>query len=134
MEFIEEFLKQHGSGLIGQLTEKVGFSADKAGAFLPRLLNSVMKLVGDGKLDLANLLSGNGVSELLAKLDIGGLAGSIGIEPEKAEAGVKEVGPSMISSLQGMADSPEQLLGMLGGDQGGILGSVGKLAGDLFKK
>jgi hypothetical protein len=36
--------------------------------------------------------------------------------------------------LQGMADSPEQLLGMLGGDQGGILGSVGKLAGDLFKK
>lgn len=135
MSFIENFLNQRSGGLIDALTSKLGVTGDQAGGLLNGVLNQVTGLFTGGGLDASTLLGGDAVGSIMSKLNLSGLAETAGVTPEQAEAGAREVVPEVVRDLRDKADDPADLLGLLGGgDAGGMLGSVGKLAGGFFKK
>ncbi|MEM7230211.1 MAG: hypothetical protein AAF432_15495 [Planctomycetota bacterium] len=128
-ELIDSLMKSKGQELIGQLTQKLGFSNAQGEGLLGGLLEQLGGLFTGGKAEPSQLLGGD-LSGLMGNLDFNALASKAGVSAEQAEAGVKEVGPNLMSEVQGMMDGPDDLLKMVtGGDAGGLLGKVGGLFG-----
>lgn len=75
------------------------------------------QLLGGGAAGLAGLLKGLDANDLLGRIDVGALAGRLGVEPGIAEAAIRKIAP--------------HLQALVGGGPGGRLGS---LAGGLFGK
>jgi hypothetical protein len=135
VNLIQEFLQQHGSELISQLVQRVGFDPAQAARFLPAAGQQVMGLLGGGELDLGSLLGGGDISSLLTRFDTEGLAQESGVSVEKAREGLESIGPQLLSGLSDQAGGADALMGALGGDSGGgLLGAAGKLAGGFFNK
>jgi hypothetical protein len=122
---IEALLEEHSGVLLSTLIESGGFETGKANNFLPAALSGIGKVIGSGDLDLdlASLLEGGGggVSELLGKLDIAGIASSAGLEEGRAQSGLACLVPGVISLLGDQAGGVEGLLGMLDGPGEGRL-------------
>jgi len=146
MGILDDLLQQHGGELLGVLQARAGFSADEASRFLPPALGQMLEAARGGGLDLASLLGGGGaagVTELITKMDPGGLAAEADVEVGKARSGLESLLPVALALLQQHAGGASGLLSLLGsqsgqigqsGEGGGALGAVAGLAGSLFGK
>ena len=127
---IQAIIEKYGPALTRQLTSKSGFTPTEAQGFVPALIEKVVGVVKGGGVDLKSLFGGN-VSSLIAKLDLASLAKTAGVDRAKAEAGAREVVPSLVAQLQSDPGGLEGLLGkagMAGGAQD-LMKKAGKLFG-----
>lgn len=135
---LESLLKEHADEFLGALTGAGGLESEEAKSLLPPALDGIGQAVASGGLDLGSLLGGGGegISSLLGKLDLAGIASSAGIGESRAQTGLESLIPVVLSLLGDKSGGAENLLGMLsgGGDAGGALGNLGGLAGKLFGK
>jgi len=133
---IESILREHGGELLGALEGAGGLSSDQAESLLPPAIGGIGDALSSGDLDIGRLLGGGGVSSLLGKLDVGGIAAQAGLEEGQARSGLQALIPVALSLLGDKAGGAEGLLSMFGGEsQGGAgnaLGAVTGLAGKLF--
>jgi polyhydroxyalkanoate synthesis regulator phasin len=125
---IRKFLQSQGPALIRSLVSKLGITSPQASTFLSALTQKAKGAVESGDADPKSLLAGD-TESLLSKLDLDGLARETGIERSKAEAGAREVVPSLVAFAREHAGA---LGGLLGGKGAGGLGDMMKKAGGMF--
>ena len=137
-EMLESLMKEHADEFLGALTGAGGLESQEARGLLPPALDAIGQAVGSGGLDLGSLLGGggDGISALLGRLDVAGIASAAGIGESRAQAGLESLIPVVLSLLGDKSGGAENLLGMLsgGGDAGNALGTLGGMAGKLFGK
>lgn len=121
-EIVTEALAERGGVWIGKLASQFGFTAAQAEGLVPAALERIAALLQNGTLDVS---SGLDAGSVLSNLNVGELAGKVGIEADKAAEGLEGVLPEVVSTIQEKAGGAEGLLSMLGG--GGIGGAAGKL-------
>lgn len=133
MEFIQQFMKEQGAGVVSGLVSKLGISSEQSEQFLPAAVQKILDAVKSGGFDLGALAGGGGISSLIAKIDTAGLASEVGVDEAKASAGIEAVAPPLLASLKEKAGGVGDILSMLGSETGGLLSGAGKFAGKLFK-
>lgn len=132
-EMVQKLIQERGPELVQSLVSKVGFSAEEAQGFLPVAVEKLMAALQGGGLDFGELLGGGGVASLLSKLNTREIAADSGLDEAKAEAGLGELVPNVLSALKEQSGGAEGLLSALGGGKSdGLLGAAGGLAGKLF--
>lgn len=137
---LEAILKEHGGDLLSSMIGSGGLDSGQAERLLPPALEGIGGALGDGGLDLGDLLGGGegAVGALLGKLDIGAIASSAGLGSDETLAGLTSLIPVVVSLLSdkvGGGAGAEGLMSMLsGGDGSDALGAIGGLAGKLFGK
>jgi hypothetical protein len=144
---LETLLNENGTELLAALTGSGGLDANQAESLLPAALNGIGDAVSGGGLDLGSLMGGGGegITALLGKLDIAGIASSAGLETGQAQTGLTSLIPVVLSLLgneAGGAGGAEGILSLLGGaggtsdtsDTSAALGALGGIAGKLFGK
>lgn len=91
-----------------------------------------MELVKGGKLDVASLVGGGGVSGMIGKLGLGAISKQVGVDEAKAKAtaGATAIVPGILESFGKQAGGLAGLAGLVSGAKGGAKGG----AGDLLKK
>ncbi|HED53574.1 MAG TPA: hypothetical protein ENJ00_05165 [Phycisphaerales bacterium] len=130
---LEQLLASHKDELLGALTSKLGVSSDQAGGFLSKLIGMIQSLIGDGKLDVQDLLKGD-VSSLTGKLNMDELGGLLGGGKEQAEQGLSAVIGPLSEKIGGLGDAGDLLGKITGNDSGGGGGIMGAIGGILGKK
>lgn len=120
--------------LIETLTSKLGLPEGKAIDFLREALAKLQGMFAGGDLNVAKLLGSGSGESLASVLDLGSIAGLVGGDQGKAQAGVGAVLDTLKGKLTG-ADDPEGLLGsaMSGLDQDGDGLDAGDIMGGLKK-
>ena len=133
---LESILKQHGGELLSAIVGSSELDTGQAERLLPPALDGIGQAVGEGGLDLGDLLGGGqgAVSALLGKLDVSAIAGAAGLDEGQAQNGLASLIPVVISVLGDKMGGAEGLLSMLGGDNAETLGALGGIAGKLFGK
>jgi hypothetical protein len=141
---LETLLNENGTELLAALTGSGGLDANQAESLLPAALNGIGDAVSGGGLDLGSLMGGGGegITALLGKLDIAGIASSAGLETGQAQTGLTSLIPVVLSLLGNEAGGAEGILSLLGGaggtsdtsDTSAALGALGGIAGKLFGK
>jgi hypothetical protein len=126
MDLIKSLIKEKGGDLVSHLTEKAGFNAEQAEAFVPEAFTSVMDAVKGG----ADAKDTDG---LLGKIDLAGLASKVGIDSGMAKGGLTAILPMIMSLLGSKAGGLGAITSMFGGG-GDVAGKLGGLAGGLFGK
>lgn len=129
---LDQLLGDHKDQLIEVLTSKLGVNGDQAGGFLSKIFPMIQGLLGDGKLDVADLMKGD-LSSIKGGLDLDMLGGLLGGGKDKAEQGIDAIsGP--ISDNLGKLDDPVGLLGNLigGGDANDLMAKAKKGLGGLL--
>ncbi len=132
MDLLKTLLDEHGPALVNELTTKTGFSADQARKFVPAAAQQAMDKVKSGGLDVKSLFGGGDLSAAIAKMDLGALAKTSGVDAGKAAAGLKALLPMIAKLLESKgldANKLSALLGGGGGGLGGLAAGVGKLFG-----
>jgi hypothetical protein len=134
MDFVKQVLSDKGGEFIRQLTGQLGFSAEQAESFVPAAIQKVLGLAQSGNLDVAGLLGGLNLAEVISKVDTQGLASTAGIDQATATRGLESLLPGLVSALKEKAGDAGSLMSLLGEEgAGGLVGAAGKLAGKLFK-
>lgn len=98
---------------IQQLIDKAGFDPLQARSFVPAVIAKVKDLAQRGKLDLGGL----DLQKLLGRLDASELGRKAGVDPAKADRGLRTILPDMLQELKTRVGSTE---GMAQGAKGMI--------------
>ena len=135
---IETILKEHAGELLSAVTSGSQLDSGQAEGLIPPALGGIGQALCGGDLDLSGLLGGggDGISALLGKLDIAGIASQAGLSEGQAQDGLSSLIPVALSLLGDKAGGAEGLLSMLGGggSAGGAVGALSGIAGKLFGK
>ena len=132
MEIIKNLISEHGSTLMSTLTES-GFTADQAQQFLPEAAQGMSDAISGG--GVTELLSGGDAgdmaSTIVGKIDIESIASKVGIDSSLASNGLAALIPQVLAMVNTEGGG---LSSLLGGEGGGVIGSVAGMAGKLFNK
>ena len=130
MDMLKDLLANHSSELIDALSES-GFSVEQAQEFLPEAGQGVKDALSGG--DMVSLLGNDSdtiVSSLLEKMDITAIAERLGLDETMVSNGLEVLIPKVMEIFKGEGGG---LSSLLGGDEGGLLGSIAKLGGRFFR-
>lgn len=132
MEILKNLISEHGSSLMSTLTES-GFTADQAQQFLPEAAQGMSDAISGG--GISELLGGGDeggmASTIMSKIDIDGTASRVGIDSSLAGSGLDALIPRVLAMINTEGGG---LSSLLGGGEGGGIGSVAGMAGKLFDK
>jgi hypothetical protein len=132
MEIIKNLISEHGSTLMSTLTES-GFTAEQAQQFLPEAAQGMSDAISGG--GVSELLGGGDAgdmaSTIMGKIDIESIASKVGIDSSLASNGLAALIPKVLAMMNTEGGG---LSSLLGGEGGGIIGSVAGMAGKLFNK
>lgn len=101
MDFLNDILGANTSELIGAVLKQTDMGREEAESFVPEAGQTVAKaLAGSaGDLNLSQLASAANVAALLKQIDIGALAGRVGVSREKSSAGLSALLPMLLSFI-----------------------------------
>ena len=130
MDMIKSLLGDKFSHLTG-LLEEHGFNGEQADAFIPEAAKDFLGVFQNNKdaIDLADLPST--AQTFLDKIDLGALAGKVGISESLAQSGIEKIMPTLLQLAEAHKDKLEMFSGLAGGNLGNMLGGF---AGKLFGK
>ncbi len=132
MEIIKNLISEHGSTLMSTLTES-GFTAEQAQQFLPEAAQGMSDAISGG--GVSELLGGGDAgdmaSTIMSKIDIESIASKVGIDSSLASSGLTALIPKVLAMMNTEGGG---LSSLLGGEGGGVIGSVAGMAGKLFNK
>lgn len=125
----QEIVSENEGGLVQELVSKAGLSETGAKQFLPVAIAKITELLSSDDVDIRSLLSGDVISMLMSKLDIGGLAAQAGIDEDSANQGLQQLVPSLMTELQTKALGDSDLASLLRGKPvgGGFAAGVSAL-------
>lgn len=133
MDFINDILKAKGGDLVAAVLEKSDLGRDEAEAFVPDAGKSVAAslLKNAGDLDLSNLAAAANVTALLGKIDVGGLARSAGLSPERGTSALTAMLPLLLRFVGENGSAMKLISGLGKADDlmDGLKGLGGKLFG-----
>ena len=133
MDLVKTLLQEHGPSLVRALTEKAGFAAAEAQAFVPAAAETSFAAMKSGAVDLDALVGKRDVAALTQKLDLGALGAQCGLDAEKVAAGLKTIVPLLLDVLEKKGVGAGMLKALLGQGRGGFGGLAG-LAGKFLGK
>lgn len=130
MDFLNEILKDKGAEMASALTSKAGFSADQAEKFVPEAGSSAVEALKSkaSSLDMENLASPGNISSILGGIDIGALAGKVGVTADQGSKGLTTMLPMLLGLMGSKAKGMAGMMSMLGLG-GGAAGAADKLKG-----
>jgi len=132
MEIIKNLINEHGSTLMSTLTES-GFTADQAQKFLPEAAQGMSDAISGGGISesLSGGDAGDMASTIMDKIDIESIASKVGIDSSLASNGLTALIPKVLAMMNTEGGG---LSSLLGGEGGGVIGSVAGMAGKLFNR
>ncbi len=132
MNLLEDLLGARAEDLISEVVSRTEFGRDEAESFVPEAGRSVAGALAKraGDLDLSDMTSGNNVAMLLEQIDIGALAGKVGLSPDKGASGLA----AMLPMLLGFLGKNDSAMGALKGlaKAEGAMDSLKDIGGKLF--
>jgi hypothetical protein len=136
MDILATLLKDVAPQLIEALTSQGGLDREQAERFVPEATEATLGQLRNAKdlgLDPRDLLEGRNVGSLLSQLDIGSLAGRVGMGESQVLQALQAFVPALLGILNAKGGGAEGALSLLGGGgAAGVMGAAGKLAGKLF--
>jgi len=132
---LEQLLGGAKSGIVQNLTSKLGIGSDQAGGFFSKALSMLEGGITSGSVSPSDVESGN-ASGILSKLDLSQLSTFTGGDTGKARSGMETIIGHVTSAVKSTG-GVQGLLSKFGagsGAQGGVMGQVGGMAGKIFGK
>ncbi len=120
MDFLKNLRDENTANLVSGLVDKAGFSADQAKAVVPEAASSVVDAVKGADIDFSSI--GAASQAIVDKVDVGSLAGKVGIDTAQAQSGLGALVPNLLELVQEKAGGGE-------GGIGKIVGGLGKMFG-----
>jgi len=132
-DVIQKLISDHSAQWKTLLQDKLGFGPGQSQGFVQGLIEKTIGAFSAGKLDLSSVKGGLNPAELIKNIDLGQIAAKAGVDPAKAEEGVKALAPELSSALGETVDGESLVQGLMG-KAGGLLGNVADPVSKLFGK
>lgn len=132
MDFLEDILGARTQELVGAVLSSTDLGREEAESFVPEAGKSVAGALAKSadQLDLSALASPSNVSTLMSKIDLGSLAGAVGLTRERSASGLTAMLPLLLKFI-GDNDKAVGMLSALG-KAGGAMDTLKGLGGKLF--